>query len=1474
MTTSSTTTDSPSTSADINRRTRSLSKSFVDLIASQRLNPEVFDVIIVGSGYGGSIAAQQLAGLKNSKGKFLKVAMLERGSEYLPGMFPSAFADLPGHVRYGAQAKGMVSGNLEGLLDIRLGDDVNALVANGLGGGSLINAGVMISPDFKSFESDMPDELIADLSTEGGFLDQAKSMLIDQPLNLLFEMPPRNDNTIEQHQDYSPNPQGVFPLKFNRLQELGAAVSNKAWNPTNLNVINRFEAAEISVAMKSVAANKYGINLNACVACGDCMTGCNVGAKSSLNTNLLAQAKRDGIEIYTGASVLSLKRVAEELNDNFGGATNDNIWELEVVHTSLALRKRAPIKQKHGDTSDRGNEKETFPPPIKARHVILAAGTFGSTEILLRSRSAKLAFSSKLGERFSCNGDNIAAIYGLPKAAHCTDDEFKNIRERDVGPTITGTIHVPNKVNAPGSGYLIQEFAVPAPLKRIFEEVITTGKVIANLEKPDCCIHGDELSLEHRDDIDPMAINNEVIENSFLLGIIGHDDAAGVLQLQARTNNADMFKDQEGCLQIVWPKARDGTQLNEAYERLSGYAKDAFPNATILANPIWRLLPYSLETLVTQPRGPVLTVHPLGGCSMGATADSGVVDDIGVVFNAGNQVDDWQGSLLVLDGSIIPGSLGVNPSLTISAVALRAMQAFIAKKAGDLISKPLSEAETSKAILPEGIIFDIAQPKSTRPPIATAINVTERLVGTVCLLNSDGCHENFVLELTLRYERIKLRHLMRTWRGREQKITEFDTTPTGNSKHQKYAEASHLRIFRHEDWDSGLTLRVADDDVREQYALLIASVKGNMTFLHRQTSTYWCRRFRAGLAYFQNRGLRDTWQTMKEKFISHWGLKGAKKDTGPSLFKRICDSGKLSSHAGEVRLFNYALEVDKLQYVQNIRLQKNSKLSAFQKHHLTNLILHLQNNFKGSITGEKELTYNRRANPWQQLTTLMMKTVPLGVSKNAVLRLDGRFIAKQGIPLLEIAQQENHANALLDMASFGLFMGRLLLNMHLWSFRKPDPAPQAEQYVEIDRLPRAVRGLPEPEIAEIPVSFEFGKNRAVVRLTRYRGTCQGATTQLNPIALLHGYSASGNTFTHPTLDVSLVEFLWHNKGQNAFKNLNRDVWVIDLRTSSGMPTAQNAWSYEEVALTDIPSALLHIKNVTGKRVDVMAHCIGAAMLSMAVLTKADDVLTRTVELGVGATLTDAQLGVLEAFNGASAAPDNKGAVMQHPCVNSIALSQKGPFIRYTEANIFRAYMMRSLKAWIPDGYQFRMSKDPKVTEQVIDRLLATLPYSKAEYDRENPLWPTKNTFWVSTRHRMDALYAQDFSACNISDETLKCIDELFGPLNIETLAQTIHFVRFNFITNQRGRSVFVTIQKLRERWASIPTFAFHGAENGLADVNTQDLLEVNFKAANVPFVKKSFPGFGHQDVFIGTNSQVVFKEIQAFFDNPTTYVPS
>jgi cholesterol oxidase len=1363
------------------RRTRSLSRGLVDL--AKQFDGErdlIFDVVIVGSGYGGSVAAQQLAGMEklvDGKRQKISVCVLERGAEYLPGMFPSSVGELPGHVRYNAQASGLVTGVHEGLFDIRIGEDVCALVANGLGGGSLINAGVMLKPDVVSLTSRFPETVASSLTKK--YLDLARKLLLT---NLLAEEP----NVVFKSELYREN---GFPQKFHRLREIGIRQKPKL----------KTSPAEVTVAFSDVTLSTCSVSLNRCNGCGDCMTGCNVGAKASLDTNLLAQARKARADIYTGASVLSLSRTRHSQDA-------DEVWVLDVFHTSPSLRLR-----------------EAKPLKVKARHVILAAGTLGSPEILLRSRSDRLSFSSKLGEQFSCNGDNIAAVHQLKRAAHCTSDQHVALADRKVGPTIT------NMVAVPGDGknlpFWIQEFAVPAPIKRLFAEIITTGNSLAQLGTSDKSPHGGECCSK----LDSCAVDDDAIEKTLLVGLIGHDSATGCLRRPLREKTEQSNDLQEGTLQIVWPEARDGAQIKSAYARFQAYCKKAFPKAVVIANPLWRLLPSGLEYLVSQPLGPVLTVHPLGGCPMGEDPVTGVVDEFGRVFNqqtAGG--DPWFGSLVVLDGSIIPGSLGANPSLTISALALRAIH--------HLRSQWLFVLPEPKAGQPldSRPVFAPAEPSTTTAPKSTEIEIVERLWGQVDIHTGASQSESLFLELTLAFEPVVMRNLMAAWGGRMLKVD---------------PGKSFLRLFRAGDWDanqqrfSNEVQRFWSEEEREKSVIWRAPLSGHMGFLRREPSG-WLQRIRRGFrAYLCNRGKRDFWQLAVEG-LAQW-LKRTRVGSVPSSrsgMAFLCGLIGLASRAGEARRFDYELEVGEVS-------------GPFPE-------LALPSCFRGMvgrrIQGSKRLTYDRRANPWQQLTTLTLSQLPLIAKRsNRVLKLDTQFMASNSLPLIRIVKQQNQPEALLDMASFGLFMTRVMLGIHLWVFRKPDkPSELAPQ-----RLPGSIRGIPAPKVTELALSHGTkAKNGAVVRLTRYRNDNGDKKPGHAPLVMIHGYSVSGNTFTHPSLKQSAAAYFWGE---------GRDVWVIDLRTSSGMVSASLPWSIEEVALVDIPAALLHIKNVTGQRIDVIAHCIGAAMLGMALLTDARDIRSSRVELGVDDWMTLEQLGALTAFNGSS------GKGKKHPTVRSVVLSQKGPLLRYTEANIFRAYVMRSLRRWIlPSGYQFQAKADPGVTDQLLDRLLASLPYATPDYDKENPYWPWQKTRWTGTRHRMDALYGRDFSASNLSNETLNALDDLFGPINLDTVSQTIHFVRFSCVTNQRGRGEFVSLANLRDRWSGIPTLAIHGAGNGLVDVSTQSLLETNFKAAGVPIQLHTYPDLEHQDVWIGKDSKKVFVDIERFLLHPVSAAPS
>jgi hypothetical protein len=461
-----------------------------------------------------------------------------------------------------------------------------------------------------------------------------------------------------------------------------------------------------------------------------------------------------------------------------------------------------------------------------------------------------------------------------------------------------------------------------------------------------------------------------------------------------------------------------------------------------------------------------------------------------------------------------------------------------------------------------------------------------------------------------------------------------------------------------------------------------------------------------------------------------------------------------------------------------------------------------------------------------------------------LLHLDTRFFSEYAVPLLRITRQRDQVSALADLASLALAFARVLGPIHLWTLRKPDtPSTRPPQ-----RLPgRLARADVLPEVTLLNV----GRNRrggapVQVRLTRYAR----ASSERPPLVMIHGYSASGTTFTHASLRPSAAEYFWQR---------GRDVWVLDLRTSAGLPTASLPWAMEDAGLIDIPAALLHIRQVTGRRVDVLAHCIGCVMLSMALLTEAREVRSGRVELGVDSWLDSEQLATLAAFNRRT----ERGS--GHPCIERVVLSQKGPVLRYTDDNLLRAYLMQYLRRWLlPEGYAFRPRRPQGVADELVDRLLSSLPYPDADYDVENPRRPWARTPWVSSRHRMDVLYGRTFEASELRAQTLALIDDLFGPLNLETVAQTIQFARWDAVTNQRGRGEFVTRQRLRRGWRDIPTLALHGAENGLVDVHTQQLLETQLGGAGVPMRAITYKGLGHQDLLIGRAAAFVFNDIEAF----------
>ena len=268
---------------------------------------------------------------------------------------------------------------------------------------------------------------------------------------------------------------------------------------------------------------------------------------------------------------------------------------------------------------------------------MLAAGTLGSTQILLRSRDLGLPVSERLGDGFSGNGDVLAFAYD-------TDQPVRDVGLGDrvpradtaVGPTITGLIDLRDPDTGLDDALIIEDGAIPGALASVIPLVLSA----ASGGVPE----GAAKRLQGLAGI-PFGSHRGPVGRTLTYLVMSTDDAGGRIAME------------NDRIQVVWPEcgqqpafARDNRLLAEATRALQGIETP---------DPLWAW---------THDRS-LITVHPLGGCVMADDADGGVVDHKGRVFDpVGGGVHD---GLYVCDGSVVPCALDANPSLTISAIAER-----------------------------------------------------------------------------------------------------------------------------------------------------------------------------------------------------------------------------------------------------------------------------------------------------------------------------------------------------------------------------------------------------------------------------------------------------------------------------------------------------------------------------------------------------------------------------------------------------------------------------------------------------------------------------------------------------------------------------------------------------------------------------------------------------------------------------------
>jgi cholesterol oxidase len=540
-----------------------------------------FDAIVIGTGFGGGAAARRLAA------QGLRVLILERGRLYPPGSFPRNPDALARNVWD-------PSAGHYGMFDLWSFRTLDALVASGVGGGSLIYANVLLRKEASWFVQNGADGehwpvTRADLEPHYDIMEKELAAQ-----HYPFGQPPY-DRTAKTT---------MFRDAAQKLQ--------LDWMLPKLAVVfgNANQPAAPGVPIVEDTPNLHGRTRLTCMLCGECDIGCNYGAKSTTDLTLVSRAVANGARLQCLAEACEI------------GPLPDGSYEVGFLDYS----------QCEGDGEAAGDAPMVH---VRAPIVVIAAGTLGSTYLLLRNRKRLPGLSPALGTRFSGNGDLLAFIEGKSQAGR--PGSFVDAAG---GPVITSAIAVADRLNGGvGRGFYIQEGGLPIFASWLVE---ATG-VLALLRRLWLFVRrylrgllrltaDSNLSAELGAAVGAGAARKWVLP---ILGM-GRDVAGGRMDLAGK------------WLDVDWP-ARPSRRY---FETLRGTMRDIAKacGGRLRDNPMWLLRR-------------TITVHPLGGCPMGRDASTGVVDSYGQVFG-------YPG-LIVADGSVMPGPVGANPSLTIAALADR-----------------------------------------------------------------------------------------------------------------------------------------------------------------------------------------------------------------------------------------------------------------------------------------------------------------------------------------------------------------------------------------------------------------------------------------------------------------------------------------------------------------------------------------------------------------------------------------------------------------------------------------------------------------------------------------------------------------------------------------------------------------------------------------------------------------------------------
>jgi cholesterol oxidase len=553
-----------------------------------------YDVLVVGSGFGGSVAALRAA----EKG--YRVCVVEAGRRFTDDTLPRTSWDLRNFLW--APAAGLM-----GIQRIHVLNDVVVLAGAGVGGGSLVYANTLYTP-FDDFFADPQWAQITDWKAElAPYYDQASRMLG------VTDNPTTTPSDVEMR-----------------------AVAEE------MGVGHTFRATPVGVYFGEpgqTAADPYfggaGPRRTGCIQCGDCMIGCRYGAKNRLDLNYLHLAERLGAVIVPETTVTAVRPLG-------GGG-----YAMDARHTTRRRQRRR----------------------LTAEQVVFAAGTLGTQRLLHRMRDEGVLprLSPRLGELTRTNSESLlGAVTRRPDADYST------------GVAITSSFHPDARTHVEPVRYGKGSNAMG-----LLQTVMTDGD-----QRPRWRAWLREL-WRNRRDLRLIFDLRHWSERTII-----------VLVMQSLDNSLTLSR-------------RGGRVLRNRLVSRPGHG-DPNPTWIPAGNEATRRLAQRIGGIPGGTLGEVadipMTAHIIGGCPIGETPETGVIDPW-------HRIHGYEG-LHVVDGAAVSANLGVNPSLTITAQAERAMAFW--PNAGEAdprppvgsAYRPLAPVEPRRPVVPT------AAPGALRLPLA------------------------------------------------------------------------------------------------------------------------------------------------------------------------------------------------------------------------------------------------------------------------------------------------------------------------------------------------------------------------------------------------------------------------------------------------------------------------------------------------------------------------------------------------------------------------------------------------------------------------------------------------------------------------------------------------------------------------------------------------------------------------------------